>query len=441
MKEKLEKQIDEIAKLSDKTIQLFGLNAPALVEQKKTIPDLVECLRAEVAQLDFAFFDQIMRDEEYDTEIQYDSWTRRKCNHILMLGDEETLPVRFDRTIVYLKKRTDGTMEVWWYQNGEKKGIHNKDVNKANQIINVFKNHHDKVITRSTEKDLFDKVQELSGYREREQVYASLTISSIPKPIERLKDFFDSQKYTAEEKEKIEKILIFSVFLQAMWDLFTELNKTELTDKQLLYSATEALSNYFDILDNIAYKCNPDAYKRLSFLSLLPISLGSSFAAMLACMVLFSPLFIGVWAIVHWNMLFLIAPATIAGFVFLGSLTLLVQNYIGPTLFLDAYDHPTDRIPACWNLNWAYRLPERALEGHEWGLPVSPKDIGISAPLFFPPNFLRFGFNIRAASPGASFKAMNRSGFFSFKETAVKATEVADTVEKSLGSMLVKTPS
>lgn len=434
MQEQLEKQISEIAKSFDNIYQASSSNIPfLLVNQKTLLDDLVRCLRAEMGPLDFPLFNKIMVGEEYDTEIHYDCYTRRACNRILMLKAGEELPTKFEQSTVYLKKKTDGTIEEWWYQNGEKRGVHTHDSHKVNQIINLFTDNALQEVTVSLQKKLFNTLQNLCSYTALENKYQLCTFYT-PEPIKKLKEFFDSTNYTIEEKQKIEKIIIFAVFLQAARDLFTQLNRTfdETSETSVDIDKTKrTFFSYLGILDNMAYKYHPDAYRFLSFLAAFPIALGVPLTATFACTMLLSPLLIGLWAYIHWNMLFLIAPVGIASFIFLFFFVVYSLNCVlCPILF------PSKEIQTRWNLNWAYRLPEGAIE-EDVG-PTSPKDIGISAPISIPPNAEGFGINIRKASPGASFKAMNQLGFFPFKETAKKVMEVTETIEKNLGALLAK---
>lgn len=426
MKEKLEKQINKITELSDKTNQLFNLNAAFLIEQKKTPVDLEKCLRAEFEQLDFEFFERIMEGEEYDAEIHYDQCTRRECNRILMLKEGEPLPKKFDRSTVYLKRKADGTIEEYWYQNGKKRGVHTRDIKQATKIINFFINNQAQEVIDSTQSQLFDEAKDLCSYRTWELTYNSPL--DIPEPIKRLKEFFDSKHYTPQEKEKVEKILIFATFLQATWDLFTQLNESsnkfhELLTDEFIDSAKQALFNYLYILDNIAYKCRPDAYKLLSFLVALPISAGISLAPAVGFAILFSPFMI-IGIISGWGIPCVIVPIVGAGCVFLLAFAFLGLGKVCSILFTH------ERIEARWNRNWAYRLPECAIQ--DLKETNAPTDFGIfPAVLSLPPHSKAF--NITKDFPGTSFKAMNRLGFFPFKETATKAIEIAENVEKNLG--------
>jgi hypothetical protein len=253
-------------------------------------------------------------------------------------------------------------------------------------------------------------------------------------PIQELKDFFASPNELQANKRKIEEIIIFAIFLQATWDFYRQLElraKTGLVSDEWRRNplvvpemgrtdaACRAFYYYFTLLDNFSYKCNPTAYKLLTALNYTALYLVVSalFIGPFSCLLIGLP---------PLSIALLLTMMVALCFVIPMSLTM---SQLLPVWTKDGLKE--NAIDEHWGKNWAYLLPNlRAGISREERCCCNPADVGI-----FP--FIQ-SFSLDAtyqfAPVGASFKAMNHLGFFSFKETANEAIEIAERVlENTIG--------
>jgi hypothetical protein len=168
---------------------------------------------------------------------------------------------------------------------------------------------------------------------------------------------------------------------------------------------------YFELLDNLSYKCNPTVYKLLSSLNEIALWLVLSSLIIIPLAV---PL--------------MLCPPLWAGILS----TFLILVFFVPPALTSVCSICGSAADQRWGTNWAYPLPINATEylPKEWG--IHPYEIGIFPSLFGRP----------AIPAGSSFKAMNRLGFFPFKETANEAIEIAESVlETNTGKNSVNLPS
>ena len=198
-------------------------------------------------------------------------------------------------------------------------------------------------------------------------------------PIPELQRFFEGSEHTHEKKKAIEEIIIFAIFLQATHDFFC---------------ASPHGGHYFYLLDNLSYKCNPTAYKLLTSLNYIALWLVLSSLIIIPLAV---PL--------------MFCPPLLAGL--LGTLLILVL-FVSPaaSFVYSIWDNTADRR---WGTNWAYPLPMYATDNGPKSRDLHPYTTGIF------PSF----FDYPEIPGGSSFKAMNRLGFFPFKEIANEVIAVA----------------
>lgn len=256
----------------------------------------------------------------------------------------------------------------------------------------------------------------------------------IPIPIPKLGDFFKNPHYSAQQKKAIEEIIIFAIFLQATSDFYKKLEEcsdiylnyvlgnSSCSDNEATPRITYGISlNYLHLLDNLSYKCNPTVYRLLSALNHIAFWLVLSFLFTLPFalpVMLMSP------------PLYLVSMAVIWMFVFVCTTTLSLIGML--PLWTEKNGWEESRIHSKWGTNWAHPLPCPVINSSHGFTTTNPTQIGI-----FPSAFAR-----PAIPAGSSFKAMNRLGFFPFKETANEAIAVAEKVlEANTGSTSVNLPS